>query len=836
MKIKKLGPIFCFAGVLFPLVAVTSCDSSKSGTVNPKLFSAYSTVKVTQNAKDNGYYKKLDPKISISMMKNETESGQIFINPDVDVGAYDFVISDLKHQNGSLIKKENINVYSQQYLEISSKFNKLNTDFVSGDYVPDFLLPMDKTVSFGKNKIKAGNNQGITIDVKTDHDTKPGLYTGEFTLKLNKQEFKIPVSVKVWDIDLDTRSQLQSCFLIYSNYLLQGEMNSNDDLKRNYFDMLLDYKVNSMYIDNNNSAATRTDAYVKAYVDEMVEHYKHENFNSLCIPYMFHGYTFGKSTDMTKLVYKYIKYIVQASTEEDPLIDYAYFYGSQFDEADLYDDLYAQSIEFYKKGGDYEKLLDYCAKQLVSEGVIKDFSPSFQDHILETVRNIPNVFTNTKYLDKTFEDSVATPCPLLSVFDDNINEQKLADFTNSKNNKSIWAYTCSGPLNPYPTFHLDDYNLGTRMSGWMMKNYNVNGYLYWAVNLYERVAKFGSLDVFVDPYTSPYRAGECPGDGFLVYPGAYYGSDKPFPSMRLLSYRDGNDDYDMLSLYETLLKEKAKEYNIEIDFNDYVSDIYDSLFKGSVYVQNDALIEEARETLANRILALKNDDGLIFLSKQVGNDNQIDVYTSSPLLLINNESIAKETSGKGYHYSKKLPGTKQEVKVEGYFPYTFSFNESKYLLDYEKPESIYRVTDKSSAVFTKDSVDVHIKSKYVNQEGVIDGATKRFVPSFSLLNDDFDDVDYLDFVITNNDDIAQEYNLTLGTTYVSESVGGIYLLPHETKSIRVNLKQVLSSAKASATQFTFAFSNVETNDEGKYQLCADRNFTLSKVTVIKGGK
>lgn len=832
MKNKKIVPIFCLANLLFASITSTSCSSSSSDVVDPKLFSAYSTVKVTQNAKEDVYFKKLEAKIKISMMKNETESGQFFINPNVDVNNYDLIVSDLKLPSGATIKKENIKVYSQQYLEISSKFNKLNTDFASGDFVPDFLLPMDKTVEYKKNKIKAGNNQGITIDVKTDHDTKEGTYTGEFILKLNKQEFKIPVSVTVWNIDLSSRSKLQSCFLIYSNYLLQGEMNSNDDLKRNYFDMLLDYKVNSMYIDNGNSASTHTDEYVKKYVDEMLEHYQNENFNSLCIPYMFHGYKYGKSTEMTNLVYKYVKFIVQASTEEDPLIDYAYFYGSAYDESDAYDELFTQSIEFYKKDGDYDKLMNYCANKLKNDGVLNKFSIEFQKHIMDTVRNIPNVFTNTKFLNKTYEDSVATPCPLLSVFDDDINNQKLQDFALSKERDNLWTYTCSGPLNPYPTFHLDDYNLGTRMSGWMMKNYNVNGYLYWAVDLYERIARFGSLDVFVDPYTSPYRAGECPGDGFLVYPGAYYGSDTPFPSMRLLAYRDGNDDYDMLSYYETLLNKRASDYGIEINFNDYVKDIYDSIFKGSVYIQDDELIEKAKVELANRILALENDDGLILLSNQFGDSNKLDIYTYSSTLDVNGQSVSGEKCGKGYHFEKNISGDKQKVDVEATFPYTYSFNKSNFLMDYADPT--YNVTKNSSAAFANDKVDVQIKSIYVNEEGTIDGATKRFVPSFSLIKDDFDNVNYIKFSITNNDDIAQEYNVTIGTTSSDENVGGIYLLPHETKNICLNLTQVLSGIKNNATQLSFAFSNVQTDDEGKYSLCPDRNFSVSKITLVKG--
>lgn len=77
---------------------------------------------------------------------------------------------------------------------------------------------------------------------------------------------------------------------------------------------------------------------------------------------------------------------------------------------------------------------------------------------------------------------------------------------------TLWTYTCDGPqgnsmsrLNDFPL-------LSTRALGWYMWQNNVNGFLHWAWNLWDRLTIRG-----LDPFSDIHCAGG-PADGFLVYP------------------------------------------------------------------------------------------------------------------------------------------------------------------------------------------------------------------------------------------------------------------------------------------------------------------------------
>ena len=67
------------------------------------------------------------------------------------------------------------------------------------------------------------------------------------------------------------------------------------------------------------------------------------------------------------------------------------------------------------------------------------------------------------------------------------------------------------------------------------------------------------------------------------------------------------EDYKMISVLENLLNEYAEKKNIEkIDVNDYLADVYASVFCNAEYYLDDSLVYAAREELARRIISLKN--------------------------------------------------------------------------------------------------------------------------------------------------------------------------------------------------------------------------------------
>ena len=112
--------------------------------------------------------------------------------------------------------------------------------------------------------------------------------------------------------------------------------------------------------------------------------------------------------------------------------------------------------------------------------------------------------------------------------------------------KEIWHYTCVIPFNPYP--HLGVYQAGVdaRIIPWMTWKYNLDGLLYWGVDVFGDANISSSVNPKwpARPWTMqgyPYS----PGDGMLMYPGA---NGQPWSSVRLEGLRDGMEDYEYLAL------------------------------------------------------------------------------------------------------------------------------------------------------------------------------------------------------------------------------------------------------------------------------------------------
>lgn len=92
----------------------------------------------------------------------------------------------------------------------------------------------------------------------------------------------------------------------------------------------------------------------------------------------------------------------------------------------------------------------------------------------------------------------------------------------------MWWYGCVGPKSPYPTYHIQDDLMTSRLVHWMQKDWGFTGNLYWVADMNKRCeigygkTEYGSMDR--DIYTQPYvfhnseTGDDCvgaAGDGFL---------------------------------------------------------------------------------------------------------------------------------------------------------------------------------------------------------------------------------------------------------------------------------------------------------------------------------
>lgn len=600
---RRFHGLLALAATGMCVLCAAGCGKEATKKTELSVWSTYNTVKVIQQSDRNDSYEQMPAELSVGMMQGEYEGTQLIVTADRDM-TYTLKAGELKSENGDVIPSENVAIYHQKYMKIKSNWNG-ETAFAAGDAIPDMLLPMEKAVEYEENTIKEGNNQGITVEINSE-GVAPGTYTGTFTLEMDKKTQDIPVKVEVWDIAYEGRRTFQSSFLIYRSQLLAGEYDNSDAMVESYVDFLMKYKTNAYVI--------RWDKSVEAFIEESQRVFENPNCNSLIIPYDFplsyKTYEGETVTAQAEQVLQYIKELAKISTEEKPYIEYAYFYPSTYDEADMIEERVEPSWNFLKQGGELDQTLELAVKQLEEEGWFAEQTPEFAERVKKAVLNIPAVFTNVNFKKEWVGKLHAVFCPYISVFDDTATLQQYQEAAADLGDNKLWAYTCYGPLHPYPTFHLDDSTRDMRICGWMEKAYGITGYLYYEVNKYS-VSPEKTGDNYVDVYETPARYEEANGDGYLLYPGKYYGSDSPYASLRLVSYRDSMDDYDMLCVYENLLKAYAAEHQItDFDFSDYVADLYDDLFDGMVPKTDDSLIYAAREELAKRILALKNEGTL----------------------------------------------------------------------------------------------------------------------------------------------------------------------------------------------------------------------------------
>lgn len=805
---KKGKKIVCAALTCVLLGGTFGCSNNQgnnsSGVVPVpetavSVWGTYSTVKVTQNVKEEVPYAKLSASVNIQMMKNETEGSQIIVTTGGSaVNQYSLETSDLSDGKGNTILKSDVSVYHQKYLGVVKKTDILNEDYLAGDRVPDMLLPLDIAADYGENKIAANSNQGITIEVKTTSKTVPGVYTGKFVLDLDGEKTDIPVTVEVWDIEYEGRRSFQSSFLLYRSSLIKGEYEVSDELVNRYIDFFLDYKVNSYVVQDSYTT--------EEFVAEAERFFDNENYNSICIPNdMSGGNSYTATSAKADAIISYIVAAAKASTPEKPYVDYLYIYPSYFDEADAWPEKQAAMERVFTVGGEWDKTLERALNEIKATAEYQNFSEEFKAHIDEVIIGIPAVIPNTAFREDWVQSQSTTFCPVLNLLDDNSQLNRYHDYADANHDGGVWGYTCVGPTYPHPTFHIDDYNLGTRVSGWMSKKFNLDGYLYWASNLYEATGY--DLNRDIDVYETAERAGYCAGDGFLVYPGAYYGSEYPFASIRLAAWRDGMDDYDMLCVYEQLLMEKAEEYGVSVDFEDCMNDLYDALFSGTQYYVDDAIVVAAREELATRILALKGEDGVF----AVPSKGKLTVYSAQDKLTVDGAEMNGSASGTGYKYDISNGGASAktvEIKAESGV-YAYSIGAVSEIIDFASASA--KATDKSSVAFENGKANINIVSVYRGEEGVIDGATKRFSPYVQLDVAGLSDIDAFHFTFEN----TGSENATFTVSFMTDKGRAIkassgFVVAGQTRQFRFDIDERAFSASdlSSIVAIRFSFTNV----------------------------
>ena len=112
--------------------------------------------------------------------------------------------------------------------------------------------------------------------------------------------------------------------------------------------------------------------------------------------------------------------------------------------------------------------------ELSESGYFDEYPDEYRDEFYRSLTNVPIIITasNTK-IRADLEDKVNTYCVVIDQLDTETARDQhtaLRELTKDKGGQ-LWYYTCVQPLYPYPSHHLDDYLIGSRIMRWMEKYY-----------------------------------------------------------------------------------------------------------------------------------------------------------------------------------------------------------------------------------------------------------------------------------------------------------------------------------------------------------------------------
>jgi hypothetical protein len=588
------------------------------------IWSAPSTVKVKYD--DINYSNKGPASISINAAKNEYESYQLFITAYKNISSYYLSTADLTDGKGNTISASNITVYNEKYINCNME------SVYSKGYYPDALIPIDYALNANELTISANRNAALWITFYIPEDTEAGTYTSTFCLSLENIVCLIPVTVNVYDYTLTNDINFKTAFTNRVLTIAAGELDSSYEMMKEYYDFCLDYRISLNYLPKK---ADTTEDLVEAALE------------------------YFDKTACYKISVKDIKKLAEASTSEKNLLSKAYLL--ELDEPYMY----------YRDG-------NYPDKLPTAVNILKDIHTQLNNIVNQIENDFSGKYTSFKQIDnwqsyitdisiivpdhlkQIYEDidvpliqeylaNINTFCPLWDTYDDTYRGNYLNIV--EQYNPDLWWYSTLAPTSPYADYHIADTNLlSSRSISWMQKKYNIEGNLFWDIAGYTVEGYYDNFEQMkltpINVYEYPYRfknASSIPaGDGNLLYPGAAYGHYGPLPSMRLMSIRDGLEEYEMLSDLEN-------KYQVMADSGKYgsfnVKDLMENLY-APLYYEGNKLYSDGQGGL--NFNELRSD--LLYKLSNIGGLSSV-ARTYNPIMnlklsiIYDNGSIVADTIG-----------------------------------------------------------------------------------------------------------------------------------------------------------------------------------------------
>lgn len=560
-----------------------SVEETQPQTPGVKLWYGYNTESFMR---DQTYPEKMDTRdytLRMQGIRGDVESIQLMITPDFAIEEYNFEVDNLVDENGEKFRKGNFEVFSEWYISVEKSYN---TDAYYG-YYPDALVPIKAIKRERLDTIAAGENQGIWINVNIPEDAEPGKYTGIGTLELNDEEYEIPIELTVYDADMPETVHPQSCFLIWYDKIAIGENTYSPQLGDTYFWFIVNKRC--MPMDPTPQITNNFDTYVDWLVENAAENPK---ISCYTLPKRWETTEDGSIVSrkacmdlLTKMALKNIE-LRKAGNETIDLFDKAYYY--------THDEPSGNVLGLVKQS---DLVISEC-KYAVAEAYLKDYPDLYNSCM--GVGHLVTTGYSEELLGSDTTGGLQTWCPQFQFWHTEEQRQQYYDRQNTTDRlmgEEAWWYGCNNPKAPFPTYHIDDDLICSRVLSWMQHDYDSDGNLYWCVNTYT-----------ANMWDTPTVFDGANGEGNLMYPGARFNLAFPLSTLRLESIREGMEDFEYLYMIEEAIVQYNAENGTNHDPEELMASLYEGLYNGMIPVRDNAdLFAQRRLAVLELLVKIQTD-------------------------------------------------------------------------------------------------------------------------------------------------------------------------------------------------------------------------------------
>ena len=551
-------------------------QSSQTQDDQIKLWYAYNTENLMQDLEYPEKIEERDSTLRLYGVRNDAETIQLMITPSVNIVSYDMSMAELKSENGDVFAAENFELFAVYYAEVTESYNN---DVYYGFY-PDALVPLENYKTSHYNYINAGKNQAIMVQANIPADQAAGLYTGTAVLSLDDASYNIPIELKVYDAEIPVENHMQSGYGIWFEQLAYGEGYYSEELAQAYWDFLVERRTMPMYYPN--SVTVSYEAFADFIAESMAEN---PAISSYRLMHTYTNYDLGRIVEresimsmLTAMAKKNIE-LREAGNDDIDLFEKAYFYLG-----DVVDEPAGTSIQRVR---DCDLIITEC-KQVVADTYFKEKYPDLYDSCMSVLHLVTAAY-NPELVGSDTVGGVQTWCPQYQHWHSETQRQEYYNRMSTEDRaygEEAWWYGCNNPKAPYPTYHLDDDLIGTRVLFWMQHEYGVQGDLYYCVNIVNHADNAA-------PWSEVYYD-DAANDGRLTYPGSEFGIFGPISTLRLESIFQGREDYECLWTIEQAILAYNEANGTDYDTEELMSWLYDDLYKGMIPERDNA------ETFAER--------------------------------------------------------------------------------------------------------------------------------------------------------------------------------------------------------------------------------------------